>query len=236
MEKLPVYRALVRLRDFLKSRGARVRVVYLPGKPDGSKVGMDDWFVAGPSRTFDDLAALSQAEMKSPPGAPLEAATVAEALEDAPAARGLTIPLGYEVGPGGIVKVDMDPYAETGKETQTQITRAPVIIGGSLEDIHDGSEAMVLQYLRHKTWREADDLQSRRDERPRARTPRGTGSARDERPGRGASRVPGRLRGRQPQPDPAGPGQPASRLAGTAVRARLPLRPHLHSQWRRGPQ
>lgn len=153
MEKLPVYRALVRLRNFLKSRGANVRVVYLPGNEDGSKVGMDDWFVADPTRTMDDLAALSQTEVKPPPHAQLEAAAVTDVLEGAPVAQGLAVPLGYEVGPGGIAKVDIDPYSETGKEERTQITRAPVIIGGALEDIHSGDEAMVLQYPRHGSWR-----------------------------------------------------------------------------------
>lgn len=155
MQKLPVYKALLRLRDFLRSRGTSVRVAYLPSKPDGSKMGLDDWFAEDPTRTIDDLMALSQTEIKPTPNEMLEATAVADALEDAPAADGLTIPLGYEVRLGGITKVDIDPYSETGRETRKQITRAPVIIGGSLEDLHTGEEAMVLQYPRHGVWRKA---------------------------------------------------------------------------------
>jgi hypothetical protein len=45
--KPEVHGALVRLKAFLESRGARVRVIYLEPKPDGSKVGLDDFFAAG---------------------------------------------------------------------------------------------------------------------------------------------------------------------------------------------
>lgn len=47
MLKAAVHAALTRLVALLKSRGAAVRVIYLDPKPDGRKVGLDDFFVAG---------------------------------------------------------------------------------------------------------------------------------------------------------------------------------------------
>ncbi|NLD72707.1 MAG: DUF3854 domain-containing protein, partial [Chloroflexi bacterium] len=44
--KAPVQQALARLVGFLESRGARVRVAYLPHEAEG-KTGVDDWLVAG---------------------------------------------------------------------------------------------------------------------------------------------------------------------------------------------
>src|SRR5215217_2111517 len=42
-----VQAALERLVGFLRGRGARVRVVYLPDAPGGHRQGVDDFFVAG---------------------------------------------------------------------------------------------------------------------------------------------------------------------------------------------
>jgi uncharacterized protein DUF3854 len=46
MLKREVYGALVRLKELLESRGAIVRLVYLPAGPHGEKVGLDDWIAA----------------------------------------------------------------------------------------------------------------------------------------------------------------------------------------------
>jgi hypothetical protein len=45
--KASVAEALLRFCAALDRRGATVEVVYLPEGPNGSKVGLDDWFVAG---------------------------------------------------------------------------------------------------------------------------------------------------------------------------------------------
>lgn len=45
--KPQVHKALSRLKGFLESRKANVRVIYLEPKTDGSKVGLDDFFAAG---------------------------------------------------------------------------------------------------------------------------------------------------------------------------------------------
>lgn len=60
--KAPVYQAMLRLKRFLESRGAIVRVIYLP-KNDGEKLGVDDWLVQG--HNLDDLLSLSS-ELKTP--------------------------------------------------------------------------------------------------------------------------------------------------------------------------
>jgi hypothetical protein len=52
-----VAEALLRFCAVLDRRGARVEVVYLPEGPNGGKVGLDDWLVAGGTvEQLDDLA------------------------------------------------------------------------------------------------------------------------------------------------------------------------------------
>ena len=65
MTKRTVYGALRRLAGFLAYRGALVRPVYLPGGPDGAKVGLDDFFAAGHTR--DEVLALAEDELRPPP-------------------------------------------------------------------------------------------------------------------------------------------------------------------------
>jgi hypothetical protein len=57
--KPEVQLALSRLVAFLESRGAKVRIVYLPDGPNGQKVGLDDYLL---THTSDELDAI-------PPGA-----------------------------------------------------------------------------------------------------------------------------------------------------------------------
>jgi putative DNA primase/helicase len=52
-----VQKALRRVSAFLTGRGATVNIVYLPGGPDGKKVGIDDYLVAG--HTIKDVFALA---------------------------------------------------------------------------------------------------------------------------------------------------------------------------------
>jgi hypothetical protein len=67
MTKIGVYRALVRIKAFLESRHAHVRLIYLPSGPGGVKVGLDDYLAAGHS--VDDLLALATTELHAAPGA-----------------------------------------------------------------------------------------------------------------------------------------------------------------------
>jgi len=66
MLKPPVYQALVRLSQFLKSRGAKVAYIYLPSGEGGLKQGLDD-YLASAGRTKDDLLALATPELRKPP-------------------------------------------------------------------------------------------------------------------------------------------------------------------------
>ncbi len=67
-----VQAALEGLVGFLRDRGARVTVAYLPDAPDGSKQGVDDYFLDGHS--VDDLLGLATTALRKPP----EGAEVAE--------------------------------------------------------------------------------------------------------------------------------------------------------------
>ena len=60
-----VHAALVRLKVFLESRGAEVRIVYMPAGAGGVKVGLDDFLAAGHS--VDELLALASPELRPPP-------------------------------------------------------------------------------------------------------------------------------------------------------------------------
>jgi hypothetical protein len=65
MLKKEVYAALVRLRGFLESRGAKVALVYLPPGEEGGKQGVDDYLAAG--HGVEDLLALATGELRHPP-------------------------------------------------------------------------------------------------------------------------------------------------------------------------
>jgi len=67
MTKPAVHEALSRLKALLESRRARVRHVYLPAGPGGSKVGLDDYLAVG--HTIDELLALATPELRMPIGA-----------------------------------------------------------------------------------------------------------------------------------------------------------------------
>ena len=75
--KPEVQAALARLREHLERNKAKVSVVYLPGGPNGAKVGLDDYLL---SHTVDELQALAQA----PAPQPAAAAPTIELLEEAP--------------------------------------------------------------------------------------------------------------------------------------------------------
>lgn len=61
VEKPQVRKALLRLKEFCKLRGATVLTVSLPPGPGGQKVGLDDYISAG--HTVQDLLALANEEL-----------------------------------------------------------------------------------------------------------------------------------------------------------------------------
>ena len=65
MTKTSVYRALERLKAFLESRQAQVKLIYLPALEGQDKVGVDDYLVAG--HTLNDLYQLATTELRRPP-------------------------------------------------------------------------------------------------------------------------------------------------------------------------
>ena len=74
--KREVHAALMRLKAFLESRGAIVRVVYLPPGEGGAKVGLDDW-IAGqlatgkdPQAVITGLFALAEEDLRPLPNGP----------------------------------------------------------------------------------------------------------------------------------------------------------------------
>ncbi len=66
MTKISVHQALARLKAFLESRHADVRLIYLPAGRGGAKVGLDDFLAA--EHGVDDLLALATTELRAPSG------------------------------------------------------------------------------------------------------------------------------------------------------------------------
>jgi len=64
MEKKSVYAAMKRLKAFLESRGADVKIVYLPAGEGAAKMGLDDYLAMG--RTVDELLALATDKLRDP--------------------------------------------------------------------------------------------------------------------------------------------------------------------------
>jgi hypothetical protein len=62
MQKSQVQNALRRLHEFLRARGADLRVIYLPYGPGATKTGVDDFIATG--KTVDDLLALATDELR----------------------------------------------------------------------------------------------------------------------------------------------------------------------------
>ncbi|MCL4872011.1 MAG: toprim domain-containing protein [Anaerolineae bacterium] len=79
MSKTAVRQALARLTEHLQRKKATVAQVYLTAVA-GRKVGVDDWFVAYPDKTIDDLKALAEGPRTEVKAAPPDV----ELLDEAP--------------------------------------------------------------------------------------------------------------------------------------------------------
>ncbi len=94
MTKPEVNKALYELKAYLEDKGATVTVIYLPPRPDGLKVGMDDYLL---KHTTEEMFALAEGEVREPvsnepPSEPLPM----------PAVMPVTVPVktdGLPVGP-----------------------------------------------------------------------------------------------------------------------------------------
>ncbi len=157
MRKYEVYAALERFSGILKRRGAKVRYVYLPSGPNGEKVGLDDWLAADPTRGFDDLMRLATTDLIKPALDPSETELrqVRDALPGAPGnlAAGLVVPLGYELGAGGVAQLKLDRRSEDALE-ERRISIAPeaIFIAGRLENVLTGEQWFVLVYRQGSRW------------------------------------------------------------------------------------
>jgi Domain of unknown function (DUF3854) len=101
MTKREVYKALVRLKRFLESKGARVKLIYLPAGEGGTKVGLDDFFAA--NHTVDDLLSLAMETLREPPDDEPEEPTIPyEATE-----QGLNW---FKVTKDGVVRVPLTNF------------------------------------------------------------------------------------------------------------------------------
>lgn len=80
MTKPEVRQALDRFTEHLKRKKAHVHHVYLAAA-NGQKVGVDDWFVANPDKTLNDLLALAEGPRPELKAAP----PTIELLDEAPA-------------------------------------------------------------------------------------------------------------------------------------------------------
>jgi hypothetical protein len=101
MLKDEVHDALARLAAFLKSRGAKVRYVYLPPGPGGTKVGLDDYLAEG--HTVGDLLGLASTELRPSPRA--------SAAAEAPYAIGETGMIWHRPTPEGPVDVPLANFS-----------------------------------------------------------------------------------------------------------------------------
>ena len=118
-----VQAALEGLVDFLRGRGARVRVIYLPDAPGGTKQGIDDFFVAG--GTLQGLEVYAEEGLKE------EFAEVGRSLADVrPEPVEWLWP--RRVPKGKITVLDGDP--DNGKSVLTTDLAARVTAGKSLPD------------------------------------------------------------------------------------------------------
>jgi hypothetical protein len=118
-----VQAALEGLVGFLRSRGARVRVIYLPDAPGGGNQGVDDFFVAG--GTLQELAAYAEEGLKE------EFAEVGRSLADVSPERVEWL-WPRRVPKGKITVLDGDP--DNGKSVLTTDLAARVTAGKSLPD------------------------------------------------------------------------------------------------------
>jgi hypothetical protein len=133
-----------------------VWIIHLPSGSNGEKVGVDDWFAADPSRTLHDLIQLASKELIEPVPArhvPPEGQLLAETMpEDARSPDGLLVPLGYEVGSGGVVKVDVVGEGESMRERRISVAPRPLYIAGIVEAVGGGEHRLLLVGRYRERW------------------------------------------------------------------------------------
>lgn len=144
-----VMRAAQRLAGMLNVEGASVRFVAIPGGEDGSKLGIDDYFVKfGEEATRQLLKSAGLIE-----GLPVsEVYTLVgqcKALREVPEGlKKLRIPAGYEVGRRG------ELFKKGGEAAPEMVERSPILISRVLTGLASGEKQIALVFHDGERWRE----------------------------------------------------------------------------------
>lgn len=123
-----VMKALDRFSSLLVSRGAEVRILYLPEDQGGKKVGVDDYFAAGNS--LEKLKAL----------------TVAPEPPDVEGDKPDGVPHGFRLKEGGLYALEIKKD-DDGKPREWEIRiGAPLIVEALVRDKHSEDWGRVLRF------------------------------------------------------------------------------------------
>lgn len=124
MEKEAVATSLVRLKSFLETRKANVKLIYLPAGDGGAKIGLDDYFALG--RSVDELLALATTEVRPGTGGAIVPFTLTS--ESAP-------------NPGG----SSPSSSGSGSSKKSNEPIAKIIISTKIADMADVVESTILR-------------------------------------------------------------------------------------------
>jgi len=140
--KREVRQALRRLGKVLEHRGAVVYVISLPEPSPGTKVGLDDYFVAGgTARDLTVKYAMPLAEFDGFAEDDERSVLVAAVVPDAPVHNGAIVPTGYTLS---------DSEVRRGSK---RILPAAVIITARMIDAATGEESVELAFRDRGVWR-----------------------------------------------------------------------------------
>jgi uncharacterized protein (DUF927 family) len=143
--KVPVKRALQRLAAILARRGARVKIVLIPGTAE-YKQGIDDYLVTygvkGLQRLADEAI---DADAGNEPLTPVRLA-----VKEAPVHVEAMVPRGYRLDRDGVRTLGFDPELN---EVEHTVLPAPLVMTHRHRDVDTGDEQATLALLRDDVWR-----------------------------------------------------------------------------------
>lgn len=148
MTKPQVHKALDRLTEHLRRRGAQVRHVYLPSGSTGEKVGVDDFLVAG--HTVQELEALTQAPEDEPQESlPL----VREQVPDAPVSSDARVPRPYILKPDRMsIIMEKEGSNDEVEEREVPVAPAPIVITSRCQDVDSQEYDLELAWRAQEAW------------------------------------------------------------------------------------
>lgn len=140
-----------RLAGMLLAEGAAsVRLVQIPPSDDEPKRGIDDFFVRhGEEATRELLERSGLVELEPLPiDDPHVRVRTLRPLRDAPVAKHLRMPPGYECDRlGGIFQLGEGEGA-----APKRVTHGPLLLGRVVIDVHSGEERLEVLFRRHGAW------------------------------------------------------------------------------------